>query len=238
MPKISKDTIELLLKKSEAQVCATDECCVQLMAIANLPTRFGDFQVCGFTSPCDGKEHTAIIKGDVVGKERVLTRVHSECLTGDALGSNRCDCRDQLIESLKRIEKEGEGVLLYLRQEGRSIGLAQKIRAYALQDQGLDTIEANIHLGYKPDERDYGIAANILRNLDVRSIRLLTNNPEKIQQLLSAGIRITERVPLIIEPTEYNRRYLETKAEKSGHLLGELAQITDVESIKGMDAQD
>lgn len=235
MSKVPRETIEVLLEKSKQQVCATDECCVELMAIADLPTRFGDFQICGFTSPCDGKEHTTIIKGDVVGKENVLTRVHSECLTGDALGSRRCDCRDQLLESMRRLEKEGEGALLYLRQEGRNIGLTQKIRAYALQDQGLDTVEANINLGYKPDERDYGIAANILKNLGILSVRLLTNNPEKIQQLLSAGIKITERVPLIIKPTEHNRRYLETKAKKSGHLLGELSGLTDVERIKGMD---
>jgi GTP cyclohydrolase II len=231
MAKVSKDTIEILLEKSSAQVCVTDECCVQLMAIADLPTRFGDFQICGFVSPCDQKEHTAIIKGDVVGKESVLTRVHSECLTGDALGSKRCDCRDQLLESLKLLNDEGTGVLLYLRQEGRNIGLTEKIRAYALQDQGMDTVEANIHLGWQPDERDYGIAANILNNLDVKSIRLLTNNPEKIQQLLDAGINVVERVPLIIQPSEYSRAYLETKASKSGHLLGKLSDVRDVTAI-------
>ncbi len=231
MAKVSEETIKILLERSAAQVCATDECCVQLMAIADLPTRFGDFQICGFVSPCDLKEHTALIKGDVVGKKHVLTRVHSECLTGDALGSKRCDCRDQLLESLRLLEEEGTGVLLYLRQEGRNIGLTEKIRAYALQDQGMDTVEANIHLGWQPDERDYGIAANILNNMNVESIRLLTNNPQKIQQLLDAGIDVDERVPLIIQPSEYSRTYLKTKEEKSKHLLGDLSEVRDIAAI-------
>ncbi len=232
--KLSTEQIEMLLDTSEAQVCVTDECCVQLVAVADLPSRFGEFQICGFVSPCDQKEHTAIIKGDVVDKAGVVTRVHSECLTGDVMGSKRCDCRDQLLESLKIIEKEGTGIVLYLRQEGRNIGLTEKIKAYALQDQGLDTIDANIHLGYQPDERDYGIAANCLKNLKVKSIKLLTNNPEKIQQLMSAGITIDERLPLIIEPSEHSRAYLETKAARSGHLLGNLSDTRDVKTIKEM----
>jgi GTP cyclohydrolase II len=229
--KIPQDKIKRLIEESAALADAFDVCSVQLMAVADLPTRFGDFQIVGFVSPCDQKEHTAIAKGNIVGKEGVLTRVHSECLTGDAIGSLRCDCRDQLIESLKRIEAEGEGVLLYLRQEGRNIGLTEKIRAYALQDQGYDTIEANIHLGHKPDERDYRIAANILHNLRVKSIRLLTNNPNKIQQLRLAGVRIVERVPLITEPTTHSEGYMRTKAEKAGHLLGDLSTVRDVEKI-------
>ena len=232
--KLSTEQIEMLLDTSEAQVCVTDECCVQLVAVADLPSRFGEFQICGFISPCDQKEHTAIIKGDVVDKEGVVTRVHSECLTGDVMGSKRCDCRDQLLESLKIIEKEGTGIVLYLRQEGRNIGLTEKIRAYALQDKGLDTIDANIHLGYQPDERDYGIAANCLKNLKVKSIKLLTNNPEKIQQLMAAGIKIDERLPLIIEPSEHSRAYLETKTARSGHLLGNLSDTRDVQAIKEM----
>lgn len=232
--KLSTEQIEMLLDTSEAQVCVTDECCVQLVAVADLPSRFGEFQICGFVSPCDQKEHTAIIKGDVVDKEGVVTRVHSECLTGDVMGSKRCDCRDQLIESLKIIEKEGTGIVLYLRQEGRSIGLTEKIKAYALQDSGLDTIDANIHLGWQPDERDYGIAANCLKNLKVKSIKLLTNNPEKIQQLMSAGIKIDERLPLIIEASEYSQAYLETKAARSGHLFGDLSETRDVERIKAI----
>lgn len=235
--KLSKDQIDMLLAASEKQVCVTDECCVQLVAVAELPSRFGEFQIAGFVSPCDGKEHTAIIRGDIVGKEGVVTRVHSECLTGDVMGSQRCDCRDQLLESLKIIENEKEGIVLYLRQEGRNIGLTEKIKAYALQDHGLDTIDANIHLGYQPDERDYGIAANILNNLQVKSIKLLTNNPDKIRQLSDAGITIVERLPLIIEPTEYSRAYIETKAARSGHLLGELAETRDIKEIRRRDSK-
>lgn len=236
--KLSPEQIDQLLVASEKQVCVTDECCVQLVAIADLPSRFGDFQIAGFVSPCDGKEHTAIIRGDVVDKEGVVTRVHSECLTGDVMGSNRCDCRDQLLESLKIIENQGEGAVLYLRQEGRNIGLTEKIKAYALQDQGLDTIDANIHLGYKPDERDYGIAANILKNLQIKSIKLLTNNPAKIKQLSEAGIKIVERLPLITIPTEFSREYLSTKARRSGHLLGEFAETRDVDDIIAMTDSD
>ncbi|TET09866.1 MAG: GTP cyclohydrolase II [Candidatus Thorarchaeota archaeon] len=235
--KLTKEQIELLLEDSEKQVCATDECCVQLVAIADLPSKFGTFQVAGFVSPCDGKEHTAIIKGDVIDKEGVVTRVHSECLTGDVMGSKRCDCRDQLQESLKIIENEGTGVVLYLRQEGRNIGLTEKIRAYALQDEGFDTIDANIHLGYQPDERDYGIAANILNNLKIKSIKLLTNNPEKIKQLTDAGIKIIERLPIITEPTEFSKAYIETKAKRSGHLLGDLANTRDIEKIQSMQSR-
>jgi GTP cyclohydrolase II len=235
---IPADTIKFLIEESADQADKYDICNVQLMAVADLPTRFGDFQIAGFESPCDGKEHTAIVKGDIVAKEGVLTRAHSECLTGDAIGSLRCDCRDQLIEALKRIEIEGTGVLLYLRQEGRNIGLTEKIRAYALQDQGYDTVEANIHLGHKPDERDYRIAANILSNLRVDSIRLLTNNPSKIQQLTDVGVKITERVPLITEPTEYSSDYLRTKAEKAGHLFGDLSSVRDIEKILKMPSKE
>lgn len=228
----------MLLDTSEKHVCVTDECCVQLVAVADLPSRFGDFQICGFVSPCDQKEHTAIIKGDVVNKEGVVTRVHSECLTGDVMGSNRCDCRDQLLESLKIIEKEGTGIVLYLRQEGRNIGLTEKIKAYALQDAGLDTIDANIHLGFQPDERDYGIAANILNNLKVKSIKLLTNNPEKIRQLIATGIKIDERLPLITEPTEFSKAYIDTKAKRSGHLFGDLAKTHDIDKIQSLSDSD
>lgn len=230
--KLTEEQITMLLDASEKQVCATDECCVQLVAVANLPTRFGDFQICGFVSPCDGKEHTAIIKGDIIGKKGVVTRVHSECLTGDVMGSKRCDCRDQLLESLRIIEREGTGVVLYLRQEGRNIGLTEKIKAYSLQDHGYDTIDANIHLGYQPDERDYGIAASILRNLQIQSIKLLTNNPQKIQQMTDAGIKIDERLPLIVEQNEYNKAYIETKATRAGHLFGKYSETTDIDSIR------
>jgi len=191
-----------------------------------------------FVSPCDGKEHTAIIKGNILDKESVVIRLHSECLTGDVIGSKRCDCRDQLLESLKYIEAEGQGVLLYLRQEGRGIGLSEKIRAYAIQDLGVDTVDANLILDFQPDERDYGVAAHILRTLRVRSIRLLTNNPEKIEQLTKHGINVVERLPLIIEPTEHNRAYLEIKTQRSGHLLGDLAGIRDVDEIQSFTKRD
>ncbi|MHA2078296.1 MAG: GTP cyclohydrolase II [Candidatus Thorarchaeota archaeon] len=229
--KLTPEQIDKLIADSEKQVDTAEVCNVQLVAIADLPSRFGDFQIAGFVSPCDGKEHTAILKGDVVDKEGVVTRVHSECLTGDVMGSNRCDCRDQLLEALKIIENEETGVVLYLRQEGRNIGLTEKIRAYALQDLGLDTVDANIHLGYKPDERDYGIAANILNNLQIKSIKLLTNNPEKIRQLSDAGIKIVERLPLITTPTEFSQEYLATKARRSGHLLGDRADTTEIAQI-------
>jgi GTP cyclohydrolase II len=211
----------MLIRDSKEHECQTADCCVHLQAIADLPSQFGTFQICALVSPCDGKEHTAIIKGDIVNQENVLTRAHSECLTGDVMGSCRCDCREQLIESLKRIEKEGMGVLLYLRQEGRNIGLVNKLKAYAIQDMGLDTYDANAVLGFQPDERDYGIAAHILGTLKVKSIRLLTNNPKKIRELTAHGIKINERVPLIITPSVHNQDYLRTKKEKAGHLLGD-----------------
>ncbi len=227
--KIPDNVIEELIEESRTHHCEPAECCVQLVAIANLPSNFGEFQICGFISPCDGKEHTAIVKGDVTGKKNVLVRVHSECLTGDVMGSKRCDCRDQLVESLRRIEREGLGVLIYLRQEGRNIGLTEKIRAYALQDHGADTIDANMLLGHQPDERDYGVAAHMLRTFGIKSIRLLTNNPDKIRQIRKHGIQITERVPLITKVTEYNEYYLRTKAERSGHLLGKRAEVRQID---------
>ncbi|UCE10946.1 MAG: GTP cyclohydrolase II [Candidatus Thorarchaeota archaeon] len=229
--KISQDKIRMLTKENKNHQCDPISQCVRLVIIADLPSRFGEFQICGFTSPGDGKEHTALVKGDIVGKESVLTRLHSECLTGDALGSKRCDCRDQLIESLERIEAEGEGILLYLRQEGRNIGLTNKIKAYYLQDMGVDTVDANIILGFEPDERDYGIAAHILRTLDVKSIRLLTNNPKKIQELQKHGVKILERVPLVIEPTEESKTYLDTKEKRAGHLLGDLSGIRSISEV-------
>lgn len=237
MLRLSDEAIRNLLEDSKDHSCEPADCCVRLVAVADLPTRFGDFQICGFVSPCDGKEHTVLVKGDIVGKNDVLTRLHSECLTGDVLGSKRCDCRDQLLESLKRINDEKEGILLYLRQEGRNIGLTEKIKAYFLQDLGLDTIEANVVLGHEPDERDYGVAAHILRTLQVKSIRLLTNNPNKIRELKAKGVEITERVPLIIEPTEHSQLYLRTKREKAGHLLDDLADVRSIDDVEDIIAQ-
>jgi GTP cyclohydrolase II len=193
--------------------------CVRIVAVAQLPTCFGNFHVASFWNNRDEKEHLAIIHGDIVGAREVDTRLHSECLTGDALGSLRCDCRDQLAQGLRQIASRKCGLVLYLRQEGRGIGLINKIRAYALQDRGLDTVEANRALGFRDDERDYSIAAHMVHSLEVKSVRLMTNNPEKIAQLVRHGVTVSERIPHIIPPNEHNRFYLETKADRSGHWI-------------------
>jgi GTP cyclohydrolase II len=198
--------------------------CVRIVAIAELPSRFGRFQVAAFWNNRDGKEHIAILHGNPMGKEDVPVRVHSECLTGDALGSLRCDCRDQLEVALRTIAAHEHGLVLYLRQEGRGIGLLNKLRAYGLQDRGLDTVEANLALGFRDDEREYSIAAHMLHSLKVRSIRLLTNNPKKVEELARYGVRIGGRLPHVIPPNEFNRFYLETKRDKSGHLLDSLGK--------------
>ncbi len=196
-----------------------DKVCVRIVGVAELPTRFGRFRIVAFWNNRDAKEHIAMIHGDVVGRDDVPTRLHSECLTGDVMGSLRCDCRDQLHEALRHLQAMDRGVLLYLRQEGRGIGLINKIRAYALQDQGLDTVEANLALGFRDDERDYSIAAHMLKSLDVRAVRLITNNPNKIQQLTQYGVRVAGRIPHVIPPNDHNRFYLETKAKRSGHYI-------------------
>ena len=207
--------------------------------MAELPTRFGDFHIVAFSNNRDNKEHIAIIKGDVIGAEDVPVRLHSECLTGDAIGSLRCDCRDQLEAALKKIGSMERGMVLYLRQEGRGIGLTNKVRAYALQDQGLDTVEANHALGFRDDERDYAVAAHMIHSLKVQSIRLMTNNPKKIAQLEQHGVKVNERLPHILPMNDHNIFYLKTKAAKSGHMIDfhgkeNLPEQSDPAIVEGM----
>jgi len=192
---------------------------IERVAKADMPTKHGDFDVLGYVNKLNGEHHLALVKGKVDDGEPVLVRVHSECLTGDAFGSLRCDCGEQFDEASKKIEEEGRGVLLYMRQEGRGIGLINKIKAYQLQDQGMDTVEANIALGFPEDMRDYGIGAQILEDLGIKKVKLMTNNPKKLSGISGYGIEIVERVPIQMNHNEKNKFYLETKKEKMGHLL-------------------
>ena len=200
---------------------------VQKVADAKLPTPFGNFKVIAYKSSTDPAEHLAMVMGDVATDEPVLVRVHSQCLTGDVFHSKRCDCGEQIEMSMKRIAEEGRGVVLYMRQEGRGIGIHNKIKAYALQDKGMDTVEANLSLGFKVDHRDYGVGAQILADLGVHSMRLMTNNPKKISGLESYGLKIVEQLPITTQPNPHNRKYLSTKQKKMGHLLKVPDNITD-----------
>jgi GTP cyclohydrolase II len=225
---LTKPQLQEILKPHRHFTCdgKNVEICVQIIAVADLPTRYGKFQIVAFQNSEDDKDHVALVKGDVYGKSNVPVRLHSECLTGDTFGSLRCDCHDQLVVSLKKLSSHRNGILLYMRQEGRGIGLTNKIRAYQLQDYGFDTFEANKALGFEDDERDYRVAAHMLMALNVHSIRLLTNNPAKIIDLTGQGIKVTGREPIIIPPNKYNRNYLKTKYKKSCHLLDDLFEQT------------
>jgi 3,4-dihydroxy 2-butanone 4-phosphate synthase/GTP cyclohydrolase II len=192
---------------------------IERVATADMPTKNGDFDIVGYINKLNGEHHVALVKGKVDDGEPVLVRVHSECLTGDAFGSLRCDCGEQFDEAAKKIQEEGRGILLYMRQEGRGIGLINKIKAYQLQDHGMDTVEANIALGFPEDMRDYGIGAQILEDLGVKKVKLMTNNPKKLSGISGYGIEIVERVPIQMNHNEKNKYYLETKKEKMGHLL-------------------
>ncbi len=192
---------------------------VQKIVTTKLPTRYGEFVLHMYRSETDSKEHVALVKGEISTEKATLVRIHSECLTGDVFGSLRCDCHDQLIAALQMVEREGVGVVLYMRQEGRGIGLVNKLKAYRLQDEGMDTVEANEKLGFRPDLRDYGIGAQILRDLGVGKMRLMTNNPKKVVGLHGYGLEIVERVPLEVDPNEKNEKYLATKRDKLGHLI-------------------
>ncbi|HPS84793.1 MAG TPA: GTP cyclohydrolase II, partial [Bacteroidales bacterium] len=195
------------------------ECLVSMEEAVNLPTEYGDFKLVAFTQLTNNLPHLALVKGDITTPEPVLIRVHSSCVTGDIFGSHKCDCGPQLHRSMQMVEKEGRGLILYMNQEGRGIGLINKLKAYHLQELGRDTVEANLELGFKGDERDYGIGAQILRMLGITKMKLITNNPVKRIGLESYGLEITETIPLIVEPNEYNQFYLETKRNKMGHKL-------------------
>jgi 3,4-dihydroxy 2-butanone 4-phosphate synthase/GTP cyclohydrolase II len=215
-----KHSLKIITIKDLIKYRMQKECFVRRLAETKLPTEYGgEFTAITFEDMVEDSVHIALVKGDIRPEEKILVRVHSECLTGDVFGSRRCDCGEQIHKAMNMIKKEGKGIILYMRQEGRGIGLANKLKAYELQDQGLDTVQANVKLGFKPDLRDYGVGAQILVNLGVRNMRLMTNNPKKIIGLEGYGLRVVERVPIEIKPHEKNIRYLKTKKKKLGHIL-------------------
>ncbi|MGB9741878.1 MAG: bifunctional 3,4-dihydroxy-2-butanone-4-phosphate synthase/GTP cyclohydrolase II [candidate division WOR-3 bacterium] len=214
--------LKILTIKDLIEYRRQQEILIQRLVETDLPTRYGNFRLIVYEDRIEGYAHLALVKGEVAGKERVLVRVHSQCLTGDVLHSLRCDCGEQLAKAMQMIAEAGCGVLLYMRQEGRGIGITNKIRAYALQDKGLDTVDANLALGFPPDLRDYGIGAQILCDLGLSSIRLLTNNPRKVIGLAGFGLKIVERVPIVVKPNRRNLKYLITKRDRLGHILGEI----------------
>lgn len=219
MKYVEKHDLKIITIEDLIAYRSRTESLVERAAEANMPTKYGDFRMVGYVNKLNGEHHVALVKGDVTDGEPVLARVHSECLTGDAFGSIRCDCGEQYAEAVKRIEEEGRGILLYMRQEGRGIGLINKIKAYDLQDQGMDTVEANEALGFNADLRDYGIGAQILKDLGVQKLKLMTNNPKKLLGLEGHGIELTERVEIQMNHNEKNAYYLKTKKAKLGHML-------------------
>jgi GTP cyclohydrolase II len=211
--------LEAFYCAGKGEYCKDPDLCVRLGAKAHLPTRFGEFDIYGFYDCKADKEHTAIVKGEGAGQESFPVRIHSQCHTGDVFGSLRCDCRDQLEAAIREVEKRGRGAVIYLKQEGRGIGLVNKIKAYRLQELGLDTVDANRYLGFPDDARDYSVAAKILGILGVSSVLLMTNNPDKVEKLTAAGVRIEGLIPVIIPPNEHDSGYLDAKRERMGHLI-------------------